>query len=192
MHATIASLETAAAQPTGDHVFFGFVVCFCFLLLLSVFWFCFCLLDPISLIVFVNSLANLGHCHFPPSSPCLKCLFLKWRLITVPGGTWAGRGPSSSLASLMLDLYAVKLKQGIVVVFLFCYNFFKVWKSYEKWKWGAQTGAVLHHRTLLDLDRMWNCSQTTDWTPGLVRKAPWSLKDSSFPRPALVWEVDLK
>jgi hypothetical protein len=30
-----------------------------------------------------------------------------------------GRGRSSSLESLMLELSAVKLKQGIVVVFLF-------------------------------------------------------------------------
>ena len=161
MHATIASLETAAAQPTGDHVFFGFVVCFCFLLLLSVFWFCFCLLDPTPLIVFLNSLANLGHCHFPSSSPCLKCLFLKWWLITVPGGTWAvlitvpggtwaGRGWSSSLASLMLDLYAVKLKQGIVVVFLFCFNFFKFENS-------MRNGNELHRPVLF-------CTTVLCWT----------------------------
>jgi hypothetical protein len=61
---------------------FGCCCLFCFLFL-SVFV-CFCLPDPSPLIVFLNSLANLGHCHFPSSSPCLKCLSLKGMSIMVP------------------------------------------------------------------------------------------------------------
>jgi hypothetical protein len=73
---------------------FGFVVCvyFCFLFYflffccfcLFVCLFCFCLTEPTPLIVFLNSLANFSHCHFPPSSPCLKCLFLKGMPIKAP------------------------------------------------------------------------------------------------------------
>jgi hypothetical protein len=58
-----------------------FVFCsFCLFLvfiLFCLFSFLFCLPDPIPLIVFLNSLANLAHCHFPSPSPFLKCLFLK-------------------------------------------------------------------------------------------------------------------